>query len=80
LSAPLTLLTPPVGAGMVVGLAEACLRRPTAADSERLSHDITTFAGVRRNPFSRVLLVVLTSSLGAILGALVGMVWVLFLL
>ena len=80
LSSPLTLLAPPVGVGMVVGLAEACLRRPTMADSERLSHDITTLAGVRRNPFSRVLLVVLTSSLGAILGAVAGVVWVSFLL
>jgi pheromone shutdown-related protein TraB len=80
LSSPITTLNPTIGVGMVVGLTEAYLRRPRVEDCERLSDDITTLRGVWRNPFSRILLVALTSSLGAIVGAAVGITWVFSLL
>lgn len=80
LSAPLTTLNPTIGVGMVVGLSEAWLRRPTVDDCERLGDDIASWRGLWRNPFSRILIVAIATSIGAVLGAAVGVGWVLALL
>ena len=76
-ASPITSLNPTLGAGMVVGLVEAWLRKPTVEDLENLHDDIRTVRGFYRNPFTRVLLVTLFSTLGSALGAIVGLSWVM---
>ncbi len=80
LASPITSLNPTIGAGMVGGLVEAWLRKPTVADCERVSEDSTTLRGIYRNAFSRVLLVAVLSTIGSALGAYVGATWVVLLL
>lgn len=69
---PITSLNPMLGAGMLVGLLEAWLRKPTVADAERLTVDMATLGGIYRNGFSRVLLVALLTTIGSALGALIA--------
>lgn len=76
ISAPITLLHPTIGVGMVTGLLEAWLRKPTVADCQNLSEDVLTVRGFYRNRVSRILLVVIFSGLGAILGGAIGASWV----
>ncbi len=71
-ASPITSLNPTIGAGMVVGLLEAWLRKPTVEDCERLKDDMLTFRGMYRNPFSRVLIVAVAATLGSAMGAWVG--------
>lgn len=78
--APITTLNPALAAGMVVGLVEAWLRRPTVEDCERVREDIGSLRGIYRNRLTRVLLVSILSSVGAALGAWVGATWVVSLL
>lgn len=79
-AAPITTLLPVIGAGMVVGLVEAWLRKPTVEDCERINNDVQTWRGVYRNPVTRVLLVTVASTMGAALGAWIGLSWILTLL
>ena len=79
-ASPITSLNPALGAGMVVGLVEAWLRKPTVEDSERLLEDSATIKGLYRNPFTRVLLVAMFSTIGSALGAYIGTFWVFSIL
>lgn len=79
-ASPITSLNPTISAGMVGGLVEAWLRKPTVKDCERIPEDSTSLRGVYRNPFMRVLLVALLSTIGSALGAYVGATWVVTLL
>lgn len=79
-ASPITSLNPLLGAGMVVGLMEAWRRRPTVQDAERINDDVQSIRGIYRNPFTRVLLVTVASTLGSAMGAWVGLGWVLSLL
>jgi pheromone shutdown protein TraB len=80
IASPITSLNPTIGAGMVVGLVEAWLRKPTVEDCERLGKEVTTFKGMYRNPFSRVLIVAVAATIGSALGAYIAAPWVLALL
>ena len=71
-ASPITSLNPTIGAGMVVGLVEAWLRKPTVEDAERLGNDVSTLRGAYQNPFSRVLIVAVLATLGSALGAWIG--------
>jgi pheromone shutdown protein TraB len=75
IASPITSLNPMVPAGVVVGLVEAWLRRPTVEDTERAVHDIQTLRGIYGNRFTRVMLVVVASTMGSALGAWVGLGW-----
>jgi pheromone shutdown protein TraB len=75
LAAPLLALVPHAGGGSVAAWVEAWLRRPGAADSEGLSR-VSSFADWYQNRFTRVLLVGVAGSIGALLGAVVGAVLV----
>jgi pheromone shutdown-related protein TraB len=75
-AAPPAALHPLIGTGMVVGVVEAYLRRPTVRDCERLADDIATLGGFWRNPVTRILLVATLSGLGTMLGMWVGTAWV----
>jgi len=79
-ASPITSLNPLLGAGMVVGLVEAWLRRPTVADAERIHSDVQSIRGFYRNPFTRVMLVAVLANVGSAMGAWVGGAWVFSLL
>ena len=79
-ASPITSLNPALPVGVVTGLVEAWLRRPTVDDCERITDDISSLRGIYRNRFTRVLLVVVLSIIGSALGAWVGGVWVVKLL
>ncbi|MDQ7008019.1 MAG: TraB/GumN family protein [Acidobacteriota bacterium] len=79
-ASPITSLNPTIQAGMVAGLVEAWLRRPTVEDCERVREDSRTLRGLYRNRFTRVLLVSVAASLGSALGAYVGIGWMITLL
>jgi pheromone shutdown-related protein TraB len=72
LAAPFTLLHPTIGVGMVTGPLEAWLRKPTVAECQSLSEDVLTLRGFYRNGITRVLLVVILSGIGAMLGGAIG--------
>ncbi|MEZ4441354.1 MAG: TraB/GumN family protein [Polyangiaceae bacterium] len=79
-ASPITSLNPTIGAGMVVGLVEAWLRKPTVEDCEKLGKEVNTWSGFWRNPFSRILIVAVAATIGSALGAYIGATWVLTLL
>jgi len=79
-ASPITSLNPTIGAGMVVGLVEAWLRKPTVADAKLLGDDMQSIRGVYRNPFSRVLLVAVAATMGSAVGAWIGTAWIVALL
>lgn len=71
--APLTVLSPVVGAGHVLALVEAWVRPPLVAELERLSHDAGSPRAWWRNRLLRCLLVFVFTTLGAMAGAYVGL-------
>ena len=78
-ASPITSLNPLLGAGMVVGLVEAWLRKPTVEDAQRINEDVQTLRGFYRNKFTRVLMVAVMSTLGSAIGAWIGLSWILTL-
>jgi len=76
---PITSLNPLIGSGMVVGIVEAWLRKPTVEDCENINRDVQDLKGIYRNPFTRVLLVAVFANIGSALGAWIGISWVLAL-
>lgn len=74
-ASPITSLNPTIGAGMVVGLMEAWLRKPTVEDAERV-RDITGWRDAFHNPFTRVLIVAFLATIGSALGAYIGAAFV----
>lgn len=76
-AAPFTAIHPIINAGMVTGIVEAWLRKPTVEDAERIPDDVQSLRGLYKNPFTRVLLVVVGSIFGTAIGSWIGMTWVL---
>ena len=76
LAAPLTTLHPALAAGWVAGLVEAWIHPPSVGDFEGLPQALETFRGFFRNPVVRVLLVVVTTNIGASLGTFVAIPWI----
>ena len=72
LAAPLTSLNPMIAAGWVAGLVEILLREPKVRDFESLPEDILTVKGFWRNKITRILLVVVFTNLGSVLGTMVA--------
>jgi pheromone shutdown protein TraB len=68
LAAPITSLNPTIGAGIVTGLVEAYIRKPTVGDFSRLRTDTSSFNGWRHNRVARTLLVFFFSTLGSAAG------------
>jgi pheromone shutdown-related protein TraB len=71
-AAPLTSLNPAIGAGMVTGLTEVVLRKPTVADFGQLRSDTTTLKGWWKNRVSRTLLVFAFSTIGSAAGTYIA--------
>ena len=67
-AAPLTSLTPTIGAGMVVGLVESYLRKPKVSDFETLREDIVHYSLWWKNRVARLLLIFFFSSFGSMIG------------
>ena len=63
---------PQLGVGMATGLVEAWVRKPTVGDLEALADDSASFRGWMRNRCTRILLVFIFSSIGAIIGLMVA--------
>ncbi|HSC88288.1 MAG TPA: TraB/GumN family protein [Polyangiaceae bacterium] len=80
IAAPITTLHPALGAGMVTGLLEAYLRKPTVEDCEGIQAAFSSLRGLYQNSATRVLLVFVGSTIGAALGAWIGASWVISLL
>ncbi|MDJ0654382.1 MAG: TraB/GumN family protein [Xanthomonadales bacterium] len=68
LAAPLTSLNPTIAAGMVTASVETALRKPTVSDFSSLRDDVIEISGWWKNRVSRILLVLILSNLGSILG------------
>ena len=71
-AAPITSLNPTIGAGMVTGLVEAWLRKPTVSDFANLKEDSGSFSGWRKNRVARTFLVFILSSFGSAIGTYVA--------
>lgn len=68
---PLATLHPLIAAGWIAGLVEAWLRKPTVADFESITDDITTLKGLWTNRVSRIILVIAFTNIFAT----IGMIW-----
>lgn len=76
---PITSTTPVIGAGIVLGLLEAWLRKPTVEDCENLPN-IHTLKDFYKNSFSHILIVCVLTTFGSALGAWIGIGWILTIL
>ena len=63
--APITTFIPFIGVGMLSGLVQATVRKPSVADAENMAADAVSLKGMYRNRITRVLLVFFVSSLGS---------------
>jgi len=72
IAAPLTSLNPMIAAGWVSGLVEAFSRKPKVKDLESLPEDILSVRGFWRNKVTRILLVVVFTTLGSSLGTFIA--------
>ena len=72
---PITSLNPLLGVGMVAGLLEAWLRKPTVADLRLDSRRRSVIKRLLPQPILRVILVTLGASMGSAMGAWVGAAW-----
>jgi pheromone shutdown-related protein TraB len=72
LAAPFTTLNPAVSVGMVAGLVEIFIKKPTVRDFETLSGAFDSVKTVYRNRVTRILLVFILSSMGSALGTWIG--------
>jgi pheromone shutdown-related protein TraB len=76
LAAPLTTLHPALAAGWVAGLVEAWIRPPAVGDFEALPEAMESLRKFIKNPVVRILLVVVTTNIGASLGTFVAIPWI----
>lgn len=72
LAAPLTSLNPMIAAGWVSGITEAFLRKPKVRDFESLAEDILSIKGFWKNNVTRILLVVVLTNIGSVIGTMVA--------
>ncbi len=79
LVSPVTSTTPVIGAGIVLGLLEAWLRKPTVADCEDLPN-VHTLKDFYRNSFTHVLIVCVLTTFGSAAGAWIGIGWLVKIL
>ncbi|MCK5807870.1 TraB/GumN family protein [bacterium] len=71
-AAPITSLNPTIGAGMVTGLVQLWIVKPTVSDMEKVGDDASSLKGWYRNRLTRMLLVALLSSVGSAIGTFVA--------
>ena len=70
--APVTSLTPVIGAGYVLAFVQAWLQPPRVIEFETLADDVGSPRGWWRSRLLRILLVFVLTTLGSLLGTYVG--------
>lgn len=70
--APLSSLNPLVACGVITGLVETFLRKPTVEDVSNITQDFSTLKGFFRNRFLKVLLIVVMANVGSSIGTFVA--------
>jgi len=71
-AAPITSLTPVIGAGYVCAFVQVMARPPVVREFESAGSDIATVSGWWRNKLLRIFLVFIMTSLGSSIGTWVG--------
>jgi pheromone shutdown-related protein TraB len=71
-AAPLTSLTPVIGAGYVTAFIQVMTRPPVVREFESVGDDVATFTGWWKNKLLRVFLVFFFTGLGSAVGTWVG--------
>ncbi len=71
-SAPITSLTPVIGAGYVCAFVQVMTQPPVVKEFEAVSNDIVTLRGWWRNKLLRIFLVFIMTGLGSSIGTWVG--------
>jgi pheromone shutdown protein TraB len=71
-AAPFTALSPLIGVGQVAALVQAYVVPPKVHEFQTVGDDVNHFGAWWRNRLLRVLLVFIMTSLGGVLGTLVG--------
>jgi pheromone shutdown-related protein TraB len=71
-AAPITSLTPVIGAGYVTAFIQVMTCPPVVREFETVGHDISSFSGWWRNKLLRVFLVFLFTGLGSAIGTYIG--------
>lgn len=71
--APITSMNPTIGVGFLTAPLEYFLRKPKIRDLENLQDDVGSVKGWYRNRVTRILLVLLLTSVGSVLGTIVAL-------
>jgi len=71
-AAPITSLTPVIGAGYVTAFVQVMNRPPVVKEFETVGHDISTVRGWWQNKLLRIFLVFILTGMGSVLGTWVG--------
>jgi len=71
-AAPITSLTPVIGAGYVTAFIQVMARPPVVREFETVGDDISSFTGWWRNKLLRVFLVFFLTGLGSAIGTYIG--------
>jgi pheromone shutdown-related protein TraB len=71
-AAPITSLTPVIGAGYVTAFLQVIFQPPVVGEFERALQDMTTFRGWWKNRLLRVFLAFLLPGLGSFIGTWIG--------
>jgi pheromone shutdown-related protein TraB len=70
--APISSLNPLVACGVITGLVETFLRKPTVEDVSNVTQDFTSVRGFFKNKFLKVLLIVIMANIGSSIGTFVA--------
>lgn len=70
--APLSSLNPLMAAGWFAGIVQAIIRRPSVGDFENLSEDVFNVKGFWNNKVTRILLIVIFTNVGSVIGTFIG--------
>jgi len=71
-AAPVTSLTPVIGAGYVTAFVQVMVRPPVVREFETVAEDMATFSGWWKNKLLRVFLAFLLPGLGSMIGTWIG--------
>ena len=72
IAAPITSLSPLIGVSMFTGISETMFRKPTGRDIAELQELKLSIKSLYKNRVSRILLVILASSIGSGIGTFIG--------
>jgi len=72
IAAPITSLTPVIGAGYVTAFLQVIFQPPVVGEFERALKDMTTFSGWWKNRLLRVFLAFILPGLGSFIGTWIG--------